>query len=316
MNRFLTFFLVSFIIHLAVGALLLSRTGILGGGKAEETQLSDIENNLLEQEEKKPIPSPSFEKPSLKKKKKNTQKLNFPKKPVRKKKLDKTPQIKKTKKPVITPKPPSPPETPKSPVKEKQLETKIPPVKTDIKEEWVDEEEIEAEKTEAEKTEAEETKAEKKPPETTNEKPNEKPNEMPNKTPSDKTSDKTSVEKKPLSPAGDLSSSGKKKILENSRSHSQLRQLTGNPIPVYPKEARKKRWEGTVEVSYYVNSGGFVEKIQLKKSSGHSVLDNAALRALARYRYSPGQEGWVKHPVEFSLETDKEILETAPLGKP
>jgi len=77
---------------------------------------------------------------------------------------------------------------------------------------------------------------------------------------------------------------------------------------------KKNKWEGRVEVLYYVDPAGFVEKIQLKKSSGHKVLDNTALRALSRYRYEPGQEGWVRHPVEFFLELDKEVTKTAPLG--
>ena len=98
------------------------------------------------------------------------------------------------------------------------------------------------------------------------------------------------------------------------RTHKQLKQRKGNKAPTYPKSALKKKWEGRVEVMYYVNSAGFVEKIQLNKSSGYSALDNSALRALARYRYHPGQEGWVTHPVEFLLEWDKEIKETAPLG--
>ena len=111
------------------------------------------------------------------------------------------------------------------------------------------------------------------------------------------------------SKAGATASSAKK-----IRTHKQLKQRKGNKAPPYPKSALKKKWEGRVEIMYYVNPAGFVEKIQLSKSSGHSVLDNSALRALARYRYHPGQEGWVTHPVEFLLEWDKEIKETAPLG--
>jgi len=98
-----------------------------------------------------------------------------------------------------------------------------------------------------------------------------------------------------------------------ARVHTQLKQVEGNPIPAYPEEALKNRWEGRVEVYYYVNPAGFIEKIHLKNSSGHSVLDNSALRTLARYRYYPGQEGWVRHFVEFFLERDKEIKKTAPL---
>ena len=99
-----------------------------------------------------------------------------------------------------------------------------------------------------------------------------------------------------------------------ARQHNQLKQLQGNPLPIYPQEALKKKWEGRVEIFYYVNPAGFVEKIQLKSSSGHRVLDNSALRALARYRYYPGQEGWVRHPVQFFLELDKEIKKTVSLG--
>lgn len=131
--------------------------------------------------------------------------------------------------------------------------------------------------------------------------------------------------KSPPAPTGSASSAVTKKALSNNsvplqqgllaRSHTQLKQMAGNPIPSYPKEALKKKWEGRIEVFYYVNPAGFVEKIQLKKSSGHSVLDNAALRALSRYRYQPGQEGWVRHPVEFFLEKGKEVKETVPLGK-
>ena len=103
--------------------------------------------------------------------------------------------------------------------------------------------------------------------------------------------------------------------VSSARRHSQLKQVAGNPLPVYPEEALKKKWEGRAEVFYYVNPAGFVEKVQLKKSSGHRALDNAALRALARYRYHPGQEGWVRHPVEFFLELNKEIKKTATLGE-
>ena len=119
----------------------------------------------------------------------------------------------------------------------------------------------------------------------------------------------------PPSPGNKMGSSNIPALdVGSARRHNQLKQVAGNPLPVYPEEALKKKWEGRAEVFYYVNPAGFVEKVQLKKSSGHRALDNAALRALARYRYHPGQEGWVRHPVEFFLDLDKEIKQTAPLG--
>ncbi len=98
-----------------------------------------------------------------------------------------------------------------------------------------------------------------------------------------------------------------------ARGYKQLVQKSGNPLPVYPQQALEKKWEGRVDVIYYVNTSGLVEKIQLHHSSGHSVLDNSALQALARYRYNPGQEGWVSHPVDFVLDKNTQIKLTTPL---
>ena len=98
-----------------------------------------------------------------------------------------------------------------------------------------------------------------------------------------------------------------------ARGYRQLVQMPGNPLPEYPLVALEKKWEGRVEVVYYVNTAGLVEKIQIYRSSSHLVLDNSALQALARYRYKPGQEGWVSHPVDFVLDQHKEVQITTPL---
>ena len=349
MNRFLSFFLVSFILHLAVGAVLLSRTGILGGKGSEETELSDVENSdFLEETAENSEPTPdTFSKKTpveVKTKKKSSpvkiKKITKKKKPIKPKSVKK-PIVKKSKEPPVeqkqkkldvekvtkeipaeaakSQKPQEPQASdkaltpPENPMKEKAPELTEPldsekalpleetqkqPDSSDTKEEWVDEDEKIP-------TEDKEKKEESPPTQ-----------EVPS---SDPVKDSADEEKKPEPVEGEPSNSSKKTIpdLESSsaRSHEQLKQLEGNPMPVYPKEALEKRWEGRAEVFYYVNSGGFVEKIQLKNSSGHSTLDNSALRALSRYRYYPGQEGWVRHPVEFFLEKDKEIVETAPLGE-
>ena len=98
-----------------------------------------------------------------------------------------------------------------------------------------------------------------------------------------------------------------------ARTYTQLKQKEGNPIPKYPKKARIKKLEGDVELVYYVNPVGFVENIHVNRSSGHNILDNEAIRTLSRYHYYPGQEGWVKHLVKFSLDKESEIKETISL---
>lgn len=81
-----------------------------------------------------------------------------------------------------------------------------------------------------------------------------------------------------------------------------LKQYSGNKIPEYPLRARQERREGEVDLLYRVTKEGRVAEIQVEKSSGHADLDEAAVNAIAKYRFVPGQEGWARHPVIFSLK--------------
>src|SRR3569623_894573 len=53
---------------------------------------------------------------------------------------------------------------------------------------------------------------------------------------------------------------------------------------VYPALARREGWQGEVKVSVRVNADGRLRDIFLVASSGHAVLDRAALRSLAELR--------------------------------
>ena len=92
------------------------------------------------------------------------------------------------------------------------------------------------------------------------------------------------------------------------KSYKTLRQSPGNPKPVYPDQARQNNQQGSVLLLYFVDDSGLVDKMQLLKSSGHSLLDNEALRVLSRQQYLPGQSGWYKHRVDFRL---KQIEDTS-----
>ena len=396
MNRFLLFFLISFVVHIAMGALLLSRTGFFGGPQAEgsadigdkgqvpseeeEPTLTDTSLSPVE-EEQEPLAPPSLiniseerEGPleeAAKEKKLNkdispeTKKTTEPPKPAPVKKG------KKKNKPALNK--PTPPV--KSPIKEQSMPTNssvlaepsvdvpqkpepsenqnplgtgaesvamdekapaedepAPILKTIAGEEWVDEEDMVSiskenrtaveDKTAKEEwvDEGEEVLTVQRQNPLTEEKwVDEEDILEPTTAGGLKTKRKALISKEassfPLSP-GNMAGAGDVPALDigKARAHSQLRQVKGNPLPVYPETALKNKWEGRAEIFYYVDPAGFVEKIQLKRSSGHAVLDNSALRTLARYRYHPGQEGWVRHPVEFLLELDKEIKKTATLG--
>ncbi len=48
----------------------------------------------------------------------------------------------------------------------------------------------------------------------------------------------------------------------------------------YPVLAKRMRWQGTVVVAFSVLEDGAVEGIQIKRSSGHLVLDDNVMRAI------------------------------------
>ena len=81
-----------------------------------------------------------------------------------------------------------------------------------------------------------------------------------------------------------------------------------NPPPKYPRLARRRNLEGVVFLDVLIDVSGRVADIRLFSSSGHSVLDRAAQKAVRRWLFTPGTIGgkqhemWVKVPVRFQLK--------------
>ena len=80
-----------------------------------------------------------------------------------------------------------------------------------------------------------------------------------------------------------------------------------NPTPVYPKRALRLRQEGRVLLSIDVDAAGFVRRVELLESSGHDLLDEAALEAFYRWRFAPRHEGEpevrrFRKPFRFTLD--------------
>lgn len=63
-----------------------------------------------------------------------------------------------------------------------------------------------------------------------------------------------------------------------------------NPAPIYPMAARRMGWQGKVLVSVEVRADGRAGQVQVQQSSGHQVLDEAALRAVRNWRFSPARQ--------------------------
>ncbi|MDF9390913.1 MULTISPECIES: energy transducer TonB [Methylococcus] len=80
-----------------------------------------------------------------------------------------------------------------------------------------------------------------------------------------------------------------------------------NPVPEYPMFARKQRWQGKVMLKVHVLPTGLPAEVELQSSSGHDILDEAAMETVRRWRFVPATKGgkavasWVVVPLEFSL---------------
>jgi protein TonB len=81
-----------------------------------------------------------------------------------------------------------------------------------------------------------------------------------------------------------------------------------NPPPAYPVAARRRGQEGMVLLSVLVSEAGLPREIQLARSSGAPVLDEAALEAVKGWKFVPARQGerpvaaWVEVPIRFRLE--------------
>ncbi|MFP4408514.1 MAG: energy transducer TonB [Spirochaetaceae bacterium] len=73
--------------------------------------------------------------------------------------------------------------------------------------------------------------------------------------------------------------------------------------PEYPDSARRAGWAGTVVLELSIGRRGRVDEFELVESSGHEILDEAALRAARLWRFPRAEAGEKSiHRFEFRLE--------------
>lgn len=80
-----------------------------------------------------------------------------------------------------------------------------------------------------------------------------------------------------------------------------------NPAPAYPNLSRRLGEQGTVLLEILILANGSVGEVRIKESSGHKRLDETAMKAVKRWRYTPAKRAgtaidyWYLQPVDFSL---------------
>lgn len=81
-----------------------------------------------------------------------------------------------------------------------------------------------------------------------------------------------------------------------------------NPRPPYPLAARRMGLQGRVVLDVEVLDIGLCGQINVFQGSGYEVLDNAALRTVKSWRFTPARQAgravtkWFRVPINFSLK--------------
>ncbi len=100
---------------------------------------------------------------------------------------------------------------------------------------------------------------------------------------------------------------------QNPDGFYELAQVDETPQPIYqqppayPQGARRRRITGLVELRFLVETDGHVKRIIILSSDPEEVFDEAARRAVARWRFSPGKvqgqavRTWMRIPIRFQL---------------
>jgi periplasmic protein TonB len=80
-----------------------------------------------------------------------------------------------------------------------------------------------------------------------------------------------------------------------------------NPAPDYPLAAQKRGLEGKVTLKVHVLASGQPESVAVATSSGHQILDDAAIKAVQQWAFAPARrgqtpiDGWVHVPLNFRI---------------
>jgi len=81
---------------------------------------------------------------------------------------------------------------------------------------------------------------------------------------------------------------------------SDVRQMILSHIS-YPRKARRKGWQGNAMFNLAVHEQKLA-RLDISTSSGHSLLDRAAMRGIRAINHLPLANGTYRLPVEFKLQ--------------
>ncbi len=108
------------------------------------------------------------------------------------------------------------------------------------------------------------------------------------------------------SPAAEASAAPSVKTEQYTEANYRADYLN-NPKPVYPMVAKSRGWQGKVMLRVLISAAGISAKVEIERSSGHEILDDAAVETVKTWKFVPAKHGdtavddWALIPIVFSL---------------
>lgn len=105
----------------------------------------------------------------------------------------------------------------------------------------------------------------------------------------------------------DATLGGESEVVNSNPLISSPRYRTPPTHPPYPRRAQEEGYEGTTIVEAQLDTSGNVSLVKVHQSSGHSMLDSAALGAVKSWKFEPARKNGqaiksrVRVPVHFRL---------------
>lgn len=92
----------------------------------------------------------------------------------------------------------------------------------------------------------------------------------------------------------------------------ELPYLISNPAPIkYPRWALRQGWQGDISIAVEITPEGNVGRTKVMKSTGYSVLDEAATKAVHTWKFHPAMKNGqavvtcIQIPVRFQIKNQE-----------
>jgi len=95
-------------------------------------------------------------------------------------------------------------------------------------------------------------------------------------------------------------------------SEQMAKRLIVAPRPEYPYEARRLQMSGSGVAEMRVDKTGQVSSARMQQTTGSAELDAAALSAVQRWQFTPGEEFVFRTPMVFEMTAPGEAPKTRP----